>query len=123
MIQAAHIEDDEPLTLKEACAVHYKNRIKAASLRAEASRGRLEVFRVGRTDFTTLKAIRDMEKLCRREKQVRVSTSTEPGSNGQSETEKLSSAQAALALTVSRLKRNSSNTSPQSTARNQARTR
>ena len=121
--EAATIESDEPITLKEACAVHYRNRIKVASLRAEAARGRLDIFRVGRTDFTTLKNIREMERRCRVEKQARASTLTGPESNGSSETERLSSAQAALSLTVERLKGSSQNTLAASTPRNRVRTR
>ncbi|UYQ71944.1 hypothetical protein OF122_18185 [Pelagibacterium flavum] len=38
--------------------------ISPASLRAEFRRGRLEMERVGRTDFTTLRAINEMRKKC-----------------------------------------------------------
>ena|SRR5690242_5994427 len=123
MTEAAEkLPDDEPITLKEACEMHYRNRIKVASLRAEAARGRLDIFRVGRTDFTTIKNIREMERRCRVEKQAHVSTSTGDGNNGLSETEHVSSAQAALKQTVRRLKGNSQNTSGRNTARNPART-
>ncbi len=103
--------DDEPITLKEACEIRYRNRIKVASLRSEIERGRLDILRIGRTDFTTLRKLREMERRCRVEKQARASTSIDDGDNGLSETEYLLSAQAALAQTVQRLKGNSPNTS------------
>ena len=114
MTAAPDIDQDTPITLKEACAIHYRDRVKVSSLRAEAARGRLDIFRIGRTDFTTLKLIREMERRCRDADPRRASISTLNGANGQSETERLSSARAALSQTVSLLKGNSPNTSDKS---------
>lgn len=122
MTHAAETRDDEPITLKEACELHFRNRVKVASLRAEAARGRLDIFRVGRTDFTTIRDLREMEKKCRKEKLALASTSTGLENNGSSETEHVSSAQAALSQTVRRLKGSSANTSARSTARNPVKT-
>jgi len=43
---------DEPLTLREACAL-YGNRFKLATLRAAHSRGELVLERLGNKDFVT----------------------------------------------------------------------
>ena len=56
--------DDEPLTLKEACDLIFRNAISPATLRAEADRGRLVIERIGRRDFVTRRAIREMRKKC-----------------------------------------------------------
>lgn len=58
-------DDDEPMTLEEACRIIFKDNIKPDSLRAEAGRGRLEIERIGRRDFVTRAGIREMRKLCR----------------------------------------------------------
>lgn len=61
----ASIGDDEPLTLSEACETLFRGRIKPATLRAEARRGRLVIERIGRTDFVTASGIREMRRQCR----------------------------------------------------------
>jgi hypothetical protein len=115
--------DENPITLRDACEVYFRNRIKVASLRAEAARGRLDIFRIGRTDFTTIKDLREMERRCRAEKQVRASISTRDASSGLSETARISSAQDALRRSVSALKGTSGNTLARNTNRSAGRTR
>jgi len=39
---------DDPITLEEACDLAFRGTITIASLRAEANRGNLDVFKVGR---------------------------------------------------------------------------
>lgn len=56
--------DDEPLTLDEACTLIFKDRIKAGTLRVEATRGNLRIERIGRRDFVTRAAIREMREKC-----------------------------------------------------------
>ena len=56
--------DDQPLTLKEACELIFRDSISPATLRAEADRGRLVIERIGRRDFVTRRAIREMRKKC-----------------------------------------------------------
>jgi hypothetical protein len=114
---------DDPITLRDACEVVYRNRIKVATLRAEAAKGRLDIFRIGRTDFTTLKDLREMERRCRVAKQARASISTQDGSSGLSETARVSSAQDALRRSVSALKGTSQNTLARNTNRSAGRTR
>ena len=115
--------DDDALTLREACQLHYRNRIKVATLRAEAAKGNLDIFRLGRTDFTTIKDLREMERRCRAAKLARGSISTRSESNGLSETARISSAQDALRRSVSGLKDTSRNTLARNINRSAGQTR
>lgn len=63
-MQTADDGDDYPLTLKEACTLIFRDTISPATLRAEADRGRLVIERIGRRDFVTRRAIREMRKRC-----------------------------------------------------------
>src|SRR6516162_8356671 len=89
--------DERPLTLKEAGELY---RLKISTLRAEAARGRLDIFRMGRRDYTTLESLKAMVAKCQEDARRRGSTSTQNESNGSSETTRASSAQAALNQTV-----------------------
>lgn len=119
----APFDMDSPITLKEACEVHFRNRVKVATLRAEAAKGRLDIFRVGRADFTTIRDLREMERRCRDDDPRRASTSTRREDNGLSATDRLSSARAALNQTVHRLKSSSPATSEKSTPHRRGATR
>lgn len=109
--------DDEPITLADACALYPRSRLKVSTLRAEASRGRLDIFRLGKRDYTTAKAMREMIRKCQDAARLPVSTSTPDEGNGLSETEQASSAQAALSQTVEALKRGLPHISGKSTGR------
>jgi hypothetical protein len=64
------IDDDTPITLREACDLAFRGIVTEASLRAEHRRGMLVIFRIGRQDFTTLRFIREMQdKKCRAQDQ------------------------------------------------------
>jgi hypothetical protein len=56
-------KDDTPITLKEACEL-YGNRFKVSTLRAEAGRGKLRLFRLGRRDYTSPAFLREWIKRC-----------------------------------------------------------
>lgn len=114
---------DDPITLQEACELAFRGNITVATLRVEARRGNLEIFRVGRRDFTTLNAIRDMRKRCQGARKAPVSTSTHDVINGLSETERASFALDALSQTAQALKSGSGNTSPANTGQRQVRRR
>jgi len=116
-------EPDDPITLQEACDLAFRGNITIASLRVEARRGNLEVFRVGRRDFTTLNAIRDMRKKCRGDHKAPASISIPDATSGLSETDRVSYALGALEQTTKMLKSASGNTSPASTGQRQARRR
>jgi hypothetical protein len=57
--------DDDPITLAEACEIVFKNKVTPATLRAEQVRGRIDIFRIGKRDFTTLRSVRAMVEKCR----------------------------------------------------------
>jgi hypothetical protein len=59
------IDDDAPMTLAEACTIVFRDLIKPGTLRAEARRGRLTIERIGRRDFVTRAALKEMRELCR----------------------------------------------------------
>jgi hypothetical protein len=104
--------DERPLTLKEAGDLY---RLKISTLRAEAARGRLDIFRLGKRDYTTLDSMRKMVRLCQDAARLRASTSTQGDTNGLSATEQASSAQAALKKTVVALRSGLSNISGRNT--------
>ena len=116
---AMSVEDD-PITLAEACE-RYGNRFTVSTLRAEAARGRLDIFRIGRRDYTTLTAMRDMVRKCQDAARLRASTSTRDEDSGSSATELALSARAALNQTVTALKQGLPNISDKSTRRAAAR--
>jgi hypothetical protein len=90
------------LTLKEAAAAYDYT---VSTLRAEAGRGRLRIFRIGRRDYTMPGDVEEMIRLCRAEDHRHACTSTKQEASGLFETERRASAQAALSLTMQELKR------------------
>ena len=111
-------DDDDPIPLREACALWPEAKLTLSTLRAEAARGRLDIFRLGKRDYTTRKSMKGMVRRCRDEDRRRGSTSTHDASNGSSETERAMSAQAALSQTVAALKQGLPRISARSTSRN-----
>lgn len=111
--------DDRPIPLKEAAASYG---LTVSTLRAEAGRGRLDIFRLGKRDYTTPQAMRDMVRKCQDAARLRASTSTTQEANGLSETDRASSAQAALNQTVAALKAGLPRISGKSTNRRAAST-
>ena len=96
--------ESEPITLAEACAMFPRAAYKVSTLRAEADRGRLDIFRLGRRYHTTPAAMREWVKRCQDEGRPHASISTRDESSGLSETDRASSARAALSQTVVALK-------------------
>lgn len=109
--------DDDPLPLVDACRLFPQARLTPWTLRAEAERGRLAIFRLGRRDYTTVRSMREMVRKCQDDARPQDSTSTESETSGLSETVKASSAQAALSQTVEKLKQSLQSTSGKSTNR------
>jgi hypothetical protein len=101
-VMSPSVADDEPIPLRDVPALYPRSRLTVAALRAEAGRGRLKVFRIGRRDYVTIADVRDMIDRCRDADSRHVSTSIKPVSNGQSSTERISSAQAALMTNLKR---------------------
>lgn len=106
-------KDTDPITLQQACELVFDNAITPAALRAEAKRGNLNMFKVGRRHFTTRHDLKEMQKKCRldlAEKDlVSTSKSSAPGMDvsrlpvGSSEMARANSAQAALEMTLQAL--------------------
>jgi hypothetical protein len=61
----ALLADDDTIPLTDAPALLPHARLKLATLRAEAARGRLKTFRVGRRVYLTSRDLRDMLQACR----------------------------------------------------------
>jgi hypothetical protein len=110
------IGDDDPITLQEACDLIYRGNITQLSLLAKAKKKQLRIFKLGRTNFTTKRFIREMQEQCLDDQKVPGPTSTRVASSGQSETDRTSSALAALSQTTRELKQCSRNTSRPSTS-------
>jgi hypothetical protein len=113
--ETSEIEPDDPITLKDACRIAFHGTIKPASLRAEAKRGYLTTFRIGKRDFTTLRNVKKMierKRKCPPTQKDPGSTLTPGASNGLSDTANVSSARGALRETAKGLKKLSTGTSP-----------
>jgi len=108
-------QDDDTITLKDA-ASHYGYTV--STLRAEAGRGRLTIYRIGKRYYTTPADIKEMVKQCRVDLKGRDFTLIRGGSSGSSETERASSALAAARETALGLRNSSRNTSATSTGQN-----
>ena len=108
---------DEPIPLKVACALYPQAKLTVSTLRAEAARGRLDIFRLGRLDYTTERSMQELIRKCQDVARRHASTSTQNDRPGSSATEQASSAQAALNVTVLGLKRGLRNISGKNTVR------
>jgi len=117
------VTDDDPITLQEACALYPAASFKVATLRAEAERGRLDIFMLGRRYHTTPAAMREWVRRCQDAAPRPGFTSIPGAASGLSETDRASSAQAALNQTVIMLKSGSQNISGKNTNRSVARRR
>ena len=59
-----HLDDDHPMTLKQACELEFGGAIKPASLMAEHRRGNLRLEKVGRTYLVTRGYLKEMRNKC-----------------------------------------------------------
>jgi hypothetical protein len=112
--------DNDTITLKDA-ASHFGYTV--STLRAEAERGRLTIYKIGKKYYTTPADIRDMVQKCRVDQKGHGFTLTRSESSGLSETDRASSAQAALRQTLGKLKSNSPSISAGNTNRRAGQTR
>lgn len=111
------VTDDMPLRLDLAARLAFPDgSIGLSSLRREAAKGNLEVFRVAGKHMTTLRAIRDMLEKCRVKPNLPDSGSSQPATteepSGSFLTEESKSARAALNMRLDRLRGSLPNTSP-----------
>jgi hypothetical protein len=73
---------DAPLRLARAAELAFPDGgMTASGLRREAARGRLTIERIAGKDYTTLAAIDEMRKLCRREPPTTTATPQTPDAN------------------------------------------
>jgi len=107
------IQDGDIITLKDA-AQHFG--FSVYSLRTEADKGRLTIYKIGRRYYTTPGDVKEMVEQCRVEQKGRDFTSIRAAANGPSETERVSSALAAAKETALKLKNSSRSTLGQSIA-------
>jgi hypothetical protein len=76
------IAEDDPITLAEACKLFPRAKFTPSTLRAERKRERLEIFGIGRRDYTTLRSMREMVRLCQQADKRRKSTSIKNDASG-----------------------------------------
>jgi hypothetical protein len=100
-------QDDDTITLKDA-AEHFK--FSVYTLRAEADRGRLAIYKIGKRYYTTPADIKEMVRQCRVDQKAPDYTLTRSARSTSSETERVSSALAAANETARRLKNSSRST-------------
>ena len=108
--------DNDPITLSDAAA-HFG--LTVLTLRAEASRGKLQIYRIGRRYYTTPGDVRAMVIRCRVDQKAPDCTSIRAARNGPSETDRTASALAAANETVQRLKNISRSTLAKNTPQSQ----
>lgn len=73
------IADDQLLTLEHAAEIFLGDRKRVSTLRAEVVRGNLTVSKIGRSYWTTLSRLKEMDEKCRVEVPARDSGSTKSG--------------------------------------------
>ena len=99
--------DNTPITLEEACRLYPGSSFKISTLRAEAQRKRLNIFRLGRRYHTTKADMDAWVSLCRDHNPRPDSTSIRSAASGSSVMVPRSCAQDVLKATLSRLKSSS----------------
>lgn len=107
MTRDAEANFSDLITLEDACKFFLHGKVTVATLRAEHKAERLEIYRIGRRDWTTLSDLRDMQKKCRVEAPVQSSGSIKRVIDGRSATAKASAAQTAVALRLEQRKKSS----------------
>ena len=101
------ISDSDTITLRDA-AQHFG--FSVYTLRTEADRGRLVIYKIGKRYYTTPADIKEMVNQCRVDQKGRDFTLIRNANSGLSETERNSSALAAANETAQKLKNSSRNT-------------
>lgn len=100
-------QDDDTITLKDA-ADHFG--FSVYTLRTEADRGRLAIYKIGKRYYTTPADVKEMVRQCRVDQKAPDSTLIRFARSTSSETERASSALAAANETAQRLKNSSRST-------------
>jgi hypothetical protein len=102
-------DEDHPITLNDAAQ---RFGFTVSTLKAEANRGRLTTYKIGKRLWTTPADLREMIQKCRVEQKAHDFILIRNESSGSSETDRASSARAAANETVLRLKNISASTAP-----------
>lgn len=109
------MNDNRPIPLKQMAERYGKT---VSTLKAEAERGNLIIFKYGREWCTTEADMLESFEKCRESRKAQGSTSILRARSGLSETDRTSSALAAARETAAALKNSSRNTLATSTSRN-----
>jgi hypothetical protein len=110
-MNATDIDDDQPISLAKAAKLFFDGALTKSSLRTEARKGNLEIFRIANKDFVTRRGIRRMLEKCRVEKSRPDCGSAKIPEPGSSRTEASVSPQDALRAMLKAQKKNSTPTS------------
>jgi hypothetical protein len=86
--------DDEMITLKDACEIFFGGRVTVATLKAEHARGNLSMSKIGRSYWTTITKLREMETKCLVEAPAPTSGGTKREKAGPSSMDESAAAQA-----------------------------
>lgn len=115
--------EDELLTLKDACEIFFRGKVTVATLKAEHARGNLDMSKIGRSYWTTIAKLKEMEEKCRVEAPARASGTTKAVRPGQSLMAAPDIAQGAALRKLDELKAHFGTTSKRNTNRQLARHR
>ena len=93
------------ITLDDACKHFLGGKVTVATLRAQHKMQNLEIYRIGRRDFTTISDLKQMQEKCRVAVQDPSSGSTRPVKRGPSSTAESAAAQAAAQMRLQERKK------------------
>src|SRR5882757_2142201 len=110
------IPDDQLLLLEHAAEIFLGSRKHVSTLRGEINRGNLIVSKIGRSYWTTLTHLREMQAKCLVEAPVLGSGSTKSEEHGPSSTDGAAAARDSLLMKLDNLKSPSGNTSRRNTS-------
>jgi hypothetical protein len=110
MTRDADLNFSDLITLEDACKHFLGGKVTVATLRAMHKADKLEIYRIGRRDFTTVSDLKAMQQKCRVEAPARNSGSTRRVRDGRSVTEKASAAQTAVEMKLKLRKQSLRNT-------------
>ena len=110
-------DDNQLIPLRRAAEIFLGNARHVATLRSEATRGNLVVSKIGRSYWTTIARLKEMDKKCQGDHLARGSGGTASANPGPSLTVDPTIAQGSAHRTLSRLKEHFGTTSKASTSR------
>src|ERR1700756_5377885 len=92
-IPTRSLDDHTLITLKDACDIFFGGKITVATLKAEHARGNLDMSKIGRSYWTTIAKLREMDQKCRVEVQAPGFGSTRTAERSRSLTNESAAAQ------------------------------